>query len=136
MSDEIKIDLNEQTPEQPNATIDYAELYKQERQRREDLEATLAAARIQPTQQAPGADIRPKTFEQARAQVGLARWHRMSNSEKLISLGQSPEQDLGFVRQLWGKGADPRLSADLFKSNPVKYRQTREAAHALDYFGR
>lgn len=121
--------------EQPNPTIDYRELYAQERQRREDLEATLAAARVQPIQAAPGADIHPKSFEQARAQVGPARWHRMSNAEKLVALNQDPNQDLGFVRQLWGKGADPRVSADLHKSNPVLYRRTKQAALALNIYG-
>jgi hypothetical protein len=136
MSDTKELNQStEQSAEQPNPTINYQELYAQERQRREDLEATLVAARIQPAQAAPGADIKPKTFEQARAQVGLARWHRMSNSDKLVALGQDPAQDLGFVRQLWGRGADPRLSADLFKSNPLAYRRTRECAHALGIFG-
>lgn len=115
--------------------VDYRELYLAEKRRTEDLKSVISASRMQPTPAAPGADIKPKTFEQARGQVGLARWHRMSNSEKLVTLGQSPEQDLGFVRQLWGKGADPRLSADLHKTNPLKYRQTREAAHALGIFG-
>jgi hypothetical protein len=126
---------NKELEPQPNPTIDYAELYRQERQRREDLEATLAAARIKPMPSAPGADIRPKTFEQARAQVGPSRWSRMSNAERLVAMNQDPTQDLGFVRQLWGRGADPRISADLHKTNPLKYRQTREAALALGLFG-
>jgi len=107
-------------------------LYMQEKKRREDTEAILNAARVRPAQPIPGADVKPKTFEQARAQVGVTRWnHTLTNSDRLLAMGQDPNQDLGFVRQLWGKGADPRIAQDLFKSNPKKYRETKEAALAL-----
>jgi hypothetical protein len=111
--------------------IDYLALYQAEKQKNEDLQAVITAGKYQPTPPPPGSDVKPKTYEQARAQVGQTRWCRMSNAEKLVTLGQDPNQDLEFVRKNWGKGADPQLSGDLYKTNPKLYRQTKEAALAL-----
>lgn len=115
--------------------IDYRILYQQERQRNADLEAVISSARMQPPQPVPGADVKVKTFEQARAQCGETRWnHKMTHAQRLVALGQDPNQDVGYLRQVWGKGADPRLSQDLFKANPFKYRATKEAAKALNIY--
>lgn len=119
-----------------NENIDYKALYQQERQRNADLQAVISSARMQPPLPVPGADVRVKTYEQARAQCGEARWnHKMTDAQRLVSLGQDPDQDREFLRQHWGKGADPHLAQDLFKANPRKYRESREAARALRIFG-
>jgi hypothetical protein len=111
--------------------IDYEELYRAEKERVADLEAVISASKIQPKPTPLGADVTVKRCEVARAQVGEVRWHRMNNQERLLALGQDPNQDLGFVQQLWGKGADPKLSLDLSKTNMKKYRETKEAARAI-----
>jgi hypothetical protein len=128
-----KLELpGESTP--PNPTIDYLALYQEQRAEVDKLRAVIDAGRFQPTAPHPDANVRVKTFEEARAQIGAARWHKLSDSEILVALGQNPNQDRGFISKLWARGADPRLSADLHKVNPRLYRETKQAALALGIF--
>jgi hypothetical protein len=128
------LELSSQPIEQP-ANVDYRDLYQQEKEDNARLRAVIDAGRLQPTAPHPDQNVKPKTLEQARAQVGVERWnHKLTDAEKLVVMGQDPNQDRDFLRKLWGKGADPHLSQDLFRSNPKLYRETKQAALALNIF--
>src|SRR5580693_6890200 len=114
-----------QTIETKETERDYKSLYEQSSAENKRLNEVIAAGRLQPTAPLPNQNAKPKTFEQARAQVGIERWnHKLTDAEKLVVMGQDPNQDRDFLRKLWGKGADPRLSQDLYKADPRKYRET------------
>jgi hypothetical protein len=118
-----------------NPSAEWERIVDQQNKKIRELEEVLAAGKYIPTPSIDR-DIKPKTFDQTRAQVGEMRWFKMSEAERLQAMNQDPNQDRGLLLKLWGKGADPRFSQDLFKTNPKKYRETREAARALDVFGR
>ncbi len=133
------VELNDQNVLEATevTSSDYKLLYEQQQAELESLKNLVAATRI--TQQSAGTpdkDRKPVvSADRARALVGELAWSRMTDAQRIASLGIDPGTlDHGLLRRAFGRGGDSRLAQDLYKTSPFKYRTFKEAAIALNIY--
>lgn len=115
---------------------DYRELYAQSQQENERLNALIAAGRLAPQTDHPNKNAKPgTTAEKLRTTLGPVRWLHATRTEKLVGLGLNPsEVDDQFLTRCFGRGNDGKSAKELMNSNPLRYRQLREASIALGIY--
>ena len=134
------VELNDQNVlEASEVTTDYKALYETQASELEALKNLVAATRV--TQQSAGTpdkDRKPAvSADRARALVGEFEWSRMTESQRISSLGVDPATvDRGLLHRAFGRGADSKLANDMYKkTSPYRYRVLREVAVVLNIFG-
>lgn len=134
LNEENVLEVTETIEEVPS---DYKLLYEQQQAELESLKNLVAATRV--TQQSagiPDKDRKPVvSAERARGLVGELAWSKMTDAQRVASLGIDPGTlDHGLLRRAFGRGGDSRLAQDLYKTSPFKYRTFKEAAIALNIY--
>ena len=127
-------------PEPPVVTpSDYERLYAESREENARLNAVLAAARIstRPSSEHPQKDLKPAiTAARFKASISPVDFLKLSRDQKLLGIGLDPAGvDDGYVRRVFGRGADSALGVELMKTSPLRYRQLKEAAEVLGLYG-
>ena len=112
----------------------YKQLYEAQKLETERANALLTAARST-TAVAPQT-IRPAmTADRVKATLGDLAVYKLTRDQKLQSLGIDPASITDqALSQLFGRGNDGKLGADLVKSNPRQYFLLREAAMLLNLY--
>ena len=111
-------------------------MYEDQRSENERLQSVLDAARLRQRNEAQSESARNRdrqpglSVERLKAQTGALRYQQMSRAERLTALGVDPATSDDLLRQLFGRGNDGKLAADLKKADPHKYRVLREGAIA------
>ena len=116
--------------------LDYKALYEGQAAKTAQLEAVIAAGRLQ-SSTAKGDDRKPAvTAQRLKAMLGPVGWLNSTRDEKLVGLGLNPrEVDDNLLKKLFGRGNDGKAAQDLHKQNPYRYRVLKEASEALDVYG-
>jgi hypothetical protein len=115
---------------------DYKALHIEAQAEVERLNAIISAGRFTPQTNHPLKDAKPSvTSARLKAMVGPVKFLQMTRSEKLVGLGLNPaEVDDEFLKRCFGRGNDGKAAQELYKSNPFRYRQLREAADILSIY--
>lgn len=111
-------------------------LFESSQARVKELEAVMAAARINQAQ-TPKDDSRPVlSAERVKSMLGTHALNSMTHNQRLASLGLPPDAySRDFLLKAFGRGADGAVGNELFRSSPRKYREAREAALITQAYG-
>ena len=110
----------------------YKRMYEEQLKRAEVAESTLTSVREQGQKHSTPAGGPPVSAEQAKARAGNLAWlHQMTDVQKVAALGVDPSTvSLKEAKQVFGKGADPKLGSDLMKVDPARYKTLKQVALA------
>src|SRR5437899_2200533 len=119
--------ITTQTEPAPQPVTDWQRLATQRQDEIDRLNAVIAAGKLAPSAPHPQRDARPGvTAAELRAKVGPVAWHKMSETEKIVGLGQNPSEiDRDFLKKVFGRGSDGRVALDLEKTSPPRYKVLR-----------
>jgi hypothetical protein len=140
VAERIGVDAGDKatTTESQVASEDYKALYEQQKAQTESLQAVIDATRIGKTSSLPSdKGTKPSmTAERFKRMVDPVEFIRMTRDNKLRGIGVDPASVTDeALRALFGKGADGKLSCDLFKSNSTRYYLLKQAALVLNIYG-
>jgi hypothetical protein len=121
---------------EPVPPVDYKAMYEAKLEETERLNAIITAGRIAASAPANKSHKPVVTAQRLRAMVGDATFLGMSRTEKLVALGVDPATPDDVLLKGWGRGNDGRFAQDLMKTDPRKYGLLKEAALALNLYGK
>jgi hypothetical protein len=116
--------------------VDFQTLYQEKVEEVDRLNAVITAGRIAASAPANKSHKPVITTQRLRAMVGDATFLGMSRTEKLVALGVDPKVSDDVLRKGWGRGNDGQFGSDLMKTNPREYGLLKEAAIALNIYGK